>query len=559
MTYVNKKYTALVIGISIVILLWTAHFFSFFSLSNGFNYDVLMRSYSSTGASEQLIVIEMDSSYAERGDEVWLTLLKQLLAYDVKQIAFTILPEQVTEQFYQLAVDSGKTVFGVHVVKNSEGSGHVVSQFPKAAADKKIVYGLISTVPSQHGVVREQHSVIKANGLSFPGFEKRVAEEVLDATEQLPETDFRVNFIGNQDRIPRIRIQRVLSGGLISELVSGRTVLVGVNGHETLSQYYTPVSTDRQLTSEVMFHAFALDTLLSARQISVFPSWALLVLILSITGASLFLCQWLTFQMSLAVSVVATIIFVVVGWFTLHVFYIWIPLVELLLAQWLSFSLVWRYRVTQENERVDQMLLGLSAKLREKVMPVSFYNSEEPWEQLIAMINQSLHLNRLIFLERVPGDHRLKEIKAFKCSIDDIHEMRRDYERTPYSTAISENKPILLDRAYLKEVETEEKQYLAPLIFAGEVLGFWVFTVEQDKVKSHARFNALTYAFMVQISEILHYRQEWQKRMQMEQNTLWTPPTKQGKKLNGNCEMYCRKDMRRLRLWIDPLVFYEII
>ena len=522
MSNVNKKYTAVVIGISIVILLWTAHYFAFFRLANGYSYDVLMRSYSATEASQDIIVIEMDSSYAGRGDEVWLSLLKQLLAYDVKQIAFTSLPEQVSEQFYQLAVDSGKTVFGAHVVKNPENSKPIVQAFPRAVANKKIVHGLISTTPNQHGVYREQHSVIKANGMSFPSFEKKVAEAVLDNTESLPDSDFRINFIGNRDRIPRIRIQRVLSSGLINELVSGRTVLVGFNANEGLSQYFTPVSTDTQLTSEVMLHAFALDTLLSQRQINVFPNWAFLLLILLITGASLFLCQWLEFQMSLTVSIIATLIYVFVCGLALHIFYMWIPFVELLLAQWLSFTLVWRYRVNQEKLGLDQMLLGLTLKLREKTNPVSFYSTEEPWEQLIIMINQTLSLNRLIFLERVQGDHRLKEIKALNCSIADITEMRRDYERTPYSTAIKSIRPILLDRPYLKEIDINEQQYLAPLTFAGEVLGFWAFTVNPDTVSSQANFNTLTYAYMVQISEILHYRMEWQKRIQMEKNKLWS-------------------------------------
>lgn len=522
MTYANKKYTAAVIGISIVVFLWTAHLFSFFSLPNGYSYDAMIRSYSPAEASDQIIVIEMDSSFADRGDDVWLALLNKLLEYDVKQIAFSFLPEQASEQFYQLAVDSKKTVFGVQFIKHSEDSEQDILLIPQAVTNKKIVYGLISTFPSQGGVYREQHGVIKANSISFSAFEKRVAEEVLADLESLPDNDFRVNFIGNQNRIPRIRIERVLSGGLISELVSGRTVLIGVNKYPIRSRYYTPVSTDQHLTSEVLFHAFALDTLLSDRQISVFSSWAFLILIILITGASLFFCQWLTFQMSMTVSMISTLMYVLVCGVTLHVFFIWIPVTELLLAQWLTFTLVWRYRLTQEKQSLDQMLLGLSLKLREKVKPISFYRTDEPWEQLISMINQSLHLNRLIFLERVQGDHRLKEITALNCSINDIKEMRRDYERTPYSTAISENRPILLEQDYLTAVDIDEQQYMAPLVFAGDILGFWVFTVSSDIVVSKAKFNTLTQAFMVQISEILHYRQQWQKRMQIDQSKLWS-------------------------------------
>jgi len=467
-------------------------------------------------------VIEADQHYAGRGDEVWLTLLEQLLAHEVKQIAFTFLPERVSERFYQTAVESGQVVFGVRAVSDVESLEKVLQQIPSAAADKKTVYGLIDSAPNQHGVSREQHAAVRANGLLFPSFEKRVEGRISGEESVLTDTDFRVNFIGADERIPRLGIQRVLSGGLVSELVAGRTVLVGVNGLESMAYYFTPVATDERLTSDVMFHAFALDTLLSKRHIDELSDWAFLPLIILITVASLFFCQWLSFQMSLTLSLAATLVYIIACWLALHLFSIWIPLAELLLAQWLSFAMVWRYRVNQENQNLDQMLLGLSLKLREKTNPVSFYLTDEPWEQLIAMINQTLNLNRLIFLERVPGDHRLKEIQALNCSIDDIKEMRRDYERVPYSTAISENKPILLDREYLKAIENEEQQYLAPLIFAGEVLGFWAFSIEPDKVVSRSKFNALTHDFMVQISEILHYRQEWQKRIRLERSKLWS-------------------------------------
>ena len=100
------------------------------------------------------------------------------------------------------------------------------------------------------------------------------------------------------------------------------------------------------------------------------------------------------------------------------------------------------------------------------------------------MINQSLNLKRMIFLERVPNDHRLKEIKAFECSIHDVVDLRRDYERTPYSTVIQEQKPLLQTKPYLLPLAVEDQQYLAPLMFAGDVLGFWAFTVASDSPTS---------------------------------------------------------------------------
>jgi len=521
MSYLAEKYAALMISLAIIVLLWVGYYFSVFSILNGYSYDVLMRRYPSRIASEKLILIEIDPAFTEQGDDVWKKLLSALLLADAEAIALTFFPEGVTSEFYQLAARSKKTVFAVHVDNTTVLSFNDDTVLPDAARNLQTVYGLISKPPVQNGVFRKQHGVVTINSRLYPGFEKKVAEMVVDNPDKLPDSDYRINFIGYQYRIPRVSIDRVLNGGLVSELVSGRTVLIGFNQHPSLSQFYTPVSTATQMTDDVMFHAFALDTLLSNRQIDNIPDWALLLCLLFVTAVSLFVGQWLGFKVSLYVSAISSVIYIVICWVGLGYFFIWIPLTEILLGQWLSFILVWAYRVHQEQKGLEQLLFGFPLKARESSHPVNLYNSDEPWELLISMINQSLNLNRLIFLERVVDDHRLKEIKAMNCSMSDILERRRDYQRFPYSRAINANRPVLLEKDYLRTVSVVEHQYMAPLIFAGEVLGFWVYTVEPRNIKSQAKFNALTYSFMVQVSEVLHYRQQWKQRLKNKQIRLW--------------------------------------
>lgn len=518
----NNRYSAIIMGATIIALVWSAHILSTLQLPNGFAYDYLMRSNTTTAASEQLIVIDGDKASAERGDDLWLTLLNNLLAQDVKQVVFGFLPERVSSDFYRLAADSGKVLFGRQLLGNNFDSTTELQPLPPSAQGNNLSLALVKTPESLQGVYRNQRSRITVDGQDFPALEYGAAERILGESAALPNADFRINFIGGTARIPKIKLEQALAGNLVSELVAGRTVLIGIYGLEPLASYFTPLSTANEQTSDLLYHAFALDTLLSDRCILPLPSWALLLIIIGITVATLIFCQSLTFQRSLALSAVLTLGYGLACWLALHSVFLWIPPVELILAQWLTLALVWRYRIVQENRIFDSTLFNLSANLQEKVFPVSFYHSQDPWAQLIVMINESLNLNRLMFLERVPHDHRLKEIKAFKCSIDDVLEPRRDYERTPYSTVIQEHKPLLQERPYLKVLDSEDRQYLAPLIFAGDVLGFWAFTVDANTVKSTVKFLALTQAYMTQISEILYYRQEWQKRVTLENNKVWT-------------------------------------
>ncbi len=104
--------------------------------------------------------------------------------------------------------------------------------------------------------------------------------------------------------------------------------------------------------------------------------------------------------------------------------------------------------------------------------------------------------------------------------MNDVAEKRRDYKRTPYSIAIQENKPQRQDKPFLKPLDKDEIQYLVPLMFAGEVLGFWTFSVEPETLKSTDKFNALITAYMYQISEFLHAKQAQENQTNRNSNRL---------------------------------------
>lgn len=518
----NKSpYAAVVIGVAIIALIASASLTGLFKSLNNVSYDVLLTTFSTNQASEKIIVIEGQQHYADSGDEVWLTLLNILLALDVEQIVFTFMPEKVSDSFYRLAENSNKVVFGRHVLRSNKLDA-TLTRLPDAAIGKAIPIGIFMTPANEHGVFRTQRYNIELDGVSHASLEHVSAERVLATKLDKDGDQFLINFTGGANRIPRLRLGKSLDNGIVSELVTGRTILIGLHNTDNIVDYFTPISPDVGQISETLYHAYSLDTLLYQRDIKPLAIELVLSLIVLITIFSIFIYQSLTFRLSLVITASLSIIYIIVCWLLLHQLSIWIPIVELIVTQWIIMAVIWRYRVIQEKETLDKMLLDLSVSTQEKVFPVSFYTVDDPWSQLITMINQTLNLNRLIFLERVVNDHRLKEIKAFNCSIDDVVELRRDYERTPYSTAISENQPIVVDaqRPYLKKIDADEIEYLAPLIFAGEIIGFWAFTVERQNVVSTKKFVALARDYMVQISEILHYRQEWQKRIEAEDNKL---------------------------------------
>jgi hypothetical protein len=142
-----------------------------------------------------------------------------------------------------------------------------------------------------------------------------------------------------------------------------------------------------------------------------------------------------------------------------------------------------------------------------RYLPKSFTEQSTPWDSIIQLINQQLDLDKSIFLARLEGDHRLYEIRAINCHLTDIHEMRRDYERAPYSDAIKAFGTVKISRPFFKALTQSETQFIVPLMYAGDIRGFWAMTIAPDESFNETAFIKNVNRFANQVGELLfHYR-----------------------------------------------------
>jgi len=155
-------------------------------------------------------------------------------------------------------------------------------------------------------------------------------------------------------------------------------------------------------------------------------------------------------------------------------------------------------------------------------LPPDFYNLDEHWARVITFVDQTLNLNRVILLERVEGDHRVREVQALRCSLQDIDERRRDFERAPYSDAIAEGGPIVLQQRlfFSESSESPHDQYMVPLLFGGEVQGFWAFDVDPTVADSADNFLGTIRNFAGQIAELLYHRHRWMEQHDAQKKIL---------------------------------------
>lgn len=503
-----KDYPGVLIAGLTAVGIWLCSQLGVLSLGEGWLYDITV-SGAGTGQADQAHVLLLSASDEDLSlaSDGWLALVDELDRLGARQIGFSFFPRNADNTFYTRAAASNKVVFARPLRHDNEGD-KVIAAWPQAVAGQEPPFGVMLAPQAEGGIYRRAASSIQLNEIRYPSFIAALAGK--NAAPAAP--NFLIDFRSEPATLPQVSIQRALNHGLIEELVRERLVLIGYERHLADPGLATPQHESGSGISALEYRGYALSTLSRGSPILELNSGLLLGLLLTLSFVILITYHWLSLRASLWVSGFSLLGYFLVGLFVLREFNFRLPAFTLMLNHALVFGLISRQRLALEGRELKRMLVETSARLRERLFPPDFYDTPEHWAQLITFVDQSLELKRLLFLERIEGDHRVREIKALRCSLQDIDERRRDYERTPYSTAIAQGGPVRVTGMYLKRADEQEEQYIVPLIYAGEVKGFWAFGVDPDVAKENERFEQTVQEFAAQIGELLYHRHQWHEQ-----------------------------------------------
>jgi len=496
------KYKYLLTGMVLSIGIWLLSLSGGFEIANKLLYDQYVRYCHQVNRSpSHVFLIEINEKKQFQDINSWHVLIqkigklnpKKIVLIDLPQDFATFIPELTQYEHILVALD-------VLESRNVFYSSLEMLQ-------KYHVYSGVKTIPeSFHGINRYQLTELTLKNQTYKTIEYMLAEN--DTLKSVHQSSYLIDFRAKQNGLAKIDFERAVSGELISQMITDKYVIIGSGSAIDNNRIKTPLSPDKGIP-ESHFHAYALETLLEGKVITEIPAWLVLIIIACLSLFNLVFYQLISFRLITWVSFSFLVLYSFIPWIFLRYADIWIPVIEILISTFISIYLVYRKRALYQEESNQKLIIDASVKLRERYIPESFYESSEHWSQVINMVNQALDLNRSIFLERIKGDHRVREVIALNCDINDIDERRRDYERTPYSTAIEQGTMIKLDKKnYLTKTDINETEYLVPLIFGGIVQGFWAFGIAPENQEKIDNFNEIIMSFAAQIAELLFRREQ---------------------------------------------------
>ncbi len=367
----------------------------------------------------------------------------------------------------------------------------------------------MTAITIQAGHFRRWHKEQAIDSKTYPAFQSKLRNLDNSVHLALPSSNTGVIDFSMEDGfVPIVKAQRVLEQGLATSLIENKFILIGNALEPGHPGFTVPIRADTGI-SQLELQGYALHSALSKRFLK-FASYLTTMLgALLIASLSILLFQWFPPQFSATYSISICLLLVAAQWLSVKFNALILPAWEWIICQIMTLIMVYQLRRNKEEQALNRIIAETNSRLSERVQPLNFNRIDDPWRKILNMVNQQLNLQRSIFLEKVGNDHRLKEIEALDCSINDISEYRRDYHRAPYSDALEVNRPIIPFRDYFKEVDEGEIQYLIPLNFVGDVLGFWALTLFPDEHFDKELFENNLVNFSTQISELLYHRKHW--------------------------------------------------
>ncbi|TFZ05029.1 CHASE2 domain-containing protein [Ramlibacter rhizophilus] len=425
----------------------------------------------------QVLLVEAPVEAFVSPETDWPALAARLLALGAKRVAFTALP--TLEPNRLAALLSNPLIDAAAAVDvDPANPDRKILRVPPALASIDI--GSVTHLgPSGLGVHRHVPGPVAVASSELPSLELVVAQH---AGRQVPSGELFVDFsTGPPERLPRATLEQVRTGKLIPEAVRGRVALVGPVSNRFEASVVTPLTTRQVAVSELEFHAYALDTLLRGTAGRTIPAFAELALVALGWLAAVGIAIYLPFRKAWITATLLGLGILVLKVALVPLAHFHLPVVAMLLTIAVTTVAVLHDKSRREARQLRSLLTTTSVALANRWAADAPMDDKVFWSHLLAMVDQWLPLTRAVLLIRDEGKDQLRLQGTLRCVPEQIADRRRDLRRPPYEAARSSGTPHPTP-SFLLGGEADEQVLMLPLRASEQLLGFWVFGVDADRL-----------------------------------------------------------------------------
>lgn len=479
---------------------------------DGLLYDFFVRHSPAVNAEARKVLLVESSASAFSDPSIhWDELANELVALGAAQVVFTAVPSAHDADIEAL-VRNPKVILSAGL--NAALDRTSTSVFNASSESEDIPLHAASVIADPVlGVHRYQRYAYRLGDKEVASLEAVAASRLGIAVPR--EGRYLVDFSGGASSLPRATLNQVMNQELIGDVVRGRTILIGPAGEGFHRTVVTPITQDGREVSELEYHGYALDSLLRGASVATFQPIIGGLVVIGIWLVCLMILQPMPFRKAVLTASCMMLGLSLLAWLLLPLpqrFHF--PVLGPLLVIVSSLVSIFQSKTESQNQALARLVTETNLAAAGRLTGQSVPFDDDFWSNVLAMIDQILPVTRVVLLERLDGDKRVREVQSLRCTIDAIEERRRDFTRAPYSTAIEKDETIEVGE-YLMAAERGEHQFLAPLVWSGQVLGFWVFGIHRSQLANRAMLMHAVDILRKRLSELM-----FERRQSMRQPTL---------------------------------------
>lgn len=465
---------------------------------DGFIYDFFVRhSLDLNPVKRKVVLVESPASAFSDSAIRWDTLADGLLALGAAQVVFTDAPA-TSDAIADALKKNPKVVLAANTGTDTMQSGSLHT------SDGVDAHGISAIVDPLFGVHRHQRYAYRVGDSEVPSMEALAAQQL--GIEVPKEGRYLVDFTAGSQGFPRAKLQQVLDGKLIDAVVRDRVVLIGPSGDRFHRAVVTPITAANREVSELEYHGYALDSLLRGTPVATLHPVAGAAMLIGIWLMCVLILQPMPFRKAMLIASCVVLGFAGLS-FLLLLQQFHLPVFGAILVIGCSLVSIFHSKTEHQNQALARLVTDTNLAASGRLTGQRVSVDDAFWSHVLAMVDQILPLTRVVLLARQDEADHVREIRSLRCSVDSIEERRRDFGRAPYSTAVEKGGTIEV-RRYLKNAPVNEYQFLLPLTWSGQVLGFLAFGIHQSRLVNGPSLMHAADVLGKRLSELMFERRQ---------------------------------------------------
>ncbi len=468
-------------------------------------------------ANQNILLVTIEPAHLQGDAEFWRQLLSKISEHNPRHITFATLPQEVSLDYLEELAGSVPFTTALRPAIRPDGTLLDLDTAEQRLGTHSHGW-LLPIFWNRDGTLGYQRFVAEYPAALAAELVAAAAGGALLDDDLAEEFDLRVS--NGTHPLPNMEAQYIVDHGVVADLVTDKWVMIGQ------SRLYPAPATlmgDRPgLRDELELRGQILQSVIDNRVINHLPLWQALLGLAFILLLSIYVLTIFAHKPVLPLLVTSSLLLLCLALGLLFVAGLEIPVGLAIATPLCTSAAMAALRATALRRALDRLfpLTDTTASFYQERL--ARLTGSVSLEDILELVWQTLQVKHAIILQLSDDDDQLHAI-SHRGHPEDVLPAERDISNPPYATAFALNHPVISTQPFFERDGDADVEYLCPLIYDGEKLGFWALSISHENMQKIPHFEDILRQYSAEISSLLYARNRARRSPPLPKLTDQTP------------------------------------